>query len=102
MSNACNHLERKYEQTRGALKLMSKYDFGVSIDTKSDLILWDIDLLKEINLKNNVIFKFTITTLNDELSRIIEPNACISIKRFQAIKELSKNGIFVGIMMNPV
>ncbi len=102
MSDTYNPLELKYEQTRGALKLLSKYNFGVSIDTKSDLILRDLDLLKEINSKNNVIIKFTITTPNDELSKIIEPNVCVSSKRFKAIKELSNNGIFVGIVMNPV
>lgn len=102
MSDTYNPLEKEYEQTRGALKLISKYGFGVSIDTKSDLILRDIDLLKEINSKNNVIIKFTITTPNDELSKIIEPNVCISSKRLQAIKELTDNGIFAGIMMNPV
>lgn len=102
MSDTYNPLEKEYEQTRGALKLISKYVFGVSIDTKSDLILRDIDLLKEINLKNNVIVKFTITTPDDELSKVIEPNVCISSKRLQAIKTLSDNGIFTGIMMNPV
>ena len=102
MSDTYNPLEIKYEQTRGALKLISKYGFGVSIDTKSDLILRDIDLLKEINNKNNVIVKFTITTPYDKLSKIIEPNVCVSSKRLEAIKELSDNGIFVGIMMNPV
>ena len=102
MSDTYNLFEKKYEQTRGALKLISKYKFGVSIDTKSDLILRDIDLLKEINSKNNVIIKFTITTPRDELSKIIEPNVCVSSKRFKAIKELSDNGIFTGIMMNPV
>lgn len=102
MSDTYNPKELKYEQTRGALKLISKYGFGVSIDTKSDLILRDIDLLKEINSKNNVIIKFTITTPNDELSKIIEPNVCVSSKRLQAIRTLSDNGIFVGIMMNPV
>lgn len=102
MSDTYNPLEKEYEQTRGALKLISKYGFGVSIDTKSDLILRDIDLLKEINSKNNVIIKFTITTPNDELSKIIEPNVCISSKRLQAIKILSDNGIFTGIMMNPM
>lgn len=102
MSDTYNPLEKEFEQTRGALKLISKYGFGVSIDTKSDLILRDIDILKEINLKNNVIIKFTITTPNDELSKIIEPNVCESSKRLQAIKKLSDNGIFVGIMMNPV
>ena len=59
-------------------------------------------MLKEINSKNNVIIKFTITTPNDELSRIIEQNVCVSSKRFQAIRQLSDNGIFVGIMLNPV
>lgn len=102
MSDTYNPKELEYEQTRSALKLISKYGFGVSIDTKSDLILRDIDLLKEINSKNNVIIKFTITTPNDELSKIIEPNVCVSSKRLQAIKKLNDNGIFVGIIMNPV
>lgn len=91
MSDTYNPLEKEYEQTKSALKLISKYNFGVSIDTKSDLILRDIDLLKEINSKNNVIIKFTITTPNDELSQIIEPNVCVSSKRFAAIKTLSEN-----------
>ncbi len=59
-------------------------------------------MLKEINSKNNVIIKFTITTPDDNLSKIIEPNVCISSKRLEAIKILNDNGIFTGIMMNPV
>ena len=102
MSDTYNPFEKEYEITRGALKLISKYNFGVSIDTKSDLILRDIDVLKEINSKNNVIVKLTITTPHDELSKIIEPRVCVSSKRFKAIKELTDNGIFAGIIMNPV
>lgn len=102
MSDTYNPCETKYEETRGALKLILKYGFGVSIDTKSDLILRDIDLLKEINSKNSVIVKFTITTPDDELCSLIEPNVTVSSKRFQAIKTLNENGIFTGIMMNPV
>ncbi len=102
MSDTYNPMEIKYQQTRGALQLISKYGFGVSIDTKSDLILRDIDLLKEINSKNNVIIKFTITTPDDNLSKRIEPNVCVSSKRLEAIKILNDNGIFTGIMMNPV
>ena len=102
MSDTYNPMEIKYQQTRGALQLISKYGFGVSIDTKSDLILRDIDLLKEINSKNNVIIKFTITTPDDKLSKIIEPNVCESSKRLEAIKILNDNDIFTGIMMNPV
>lgn len=102
MSDTYNPNEFKYEETRNALKLISKYDFGVSIDTKSDLIVRDIELLKKINTKNNVIIKFTITTPHDELSKIIEPHVCVSSKRFKAMKRLSDNGIFVGILMNPI
>lgn len=102
MSDTYNPQEEKYEITRNALKLISKYNFGVSIDTKSSLILRDLDLLKEINKKNNVIIKFTITTPLDELSQKIEPHVCPSSKRLEAIKKLSENGIFVGIMLNPV
>lgn len=102
MSDPYNPQEKKYEMTRDALKLIQKYNYGVSIDTKSDLVLRDIDCLKEIRKKNNVIVKFTITTASDELSKKIEPHVCPSSKRFAAIKELSDNGIFVGIMINPV
>lgn len=102
MSDTYNPQEIKYELTRGTLKLISKYNYGVSIDTKSDLILRDLDLLKEINAKNNVIVKFTITTPKDELSKIIEPHVCVSSKRLEAIKKLNENGIFTGIMMNPI
>ena len=102
MSDTYNPFEKQYEVTRGALKLLSKYDFGVAIDTKSDMILRDIDLLKEISAKNNVIIKFTITTSDDDLCRIIEPHVCVSSKRYAAVRTLSENGIFAGIMMNPV
>ena len=102
MSDTYNPNELKYEETRKALKLILKYGFGVSIDTKSDLIMRDIDLLKEINAKNNVIIKFTITTPYDKQSKMIEPHVCVSSKRLAAIKTLSQNGIFVGILMNPV
>ena len=102
MSDTYNPLEKKYEITRGALKLIKKYGYGVSIDTKSDLVLRDIDILKEINETNNVIVKITITTPHDELSKKIEPYAPPSSKRFNAIKELTNAGIFAGIMLNPV
>ena len=102
MSDTYNPLEKQYEQTRGALKLLLKYGFGAAIDTKSDLILRDIDLLKEISQRNNAIIKITVTTPHDELSKIIEPHVCVSSKRLAAIKELSGNGIFTGILMMPV
>lgn len=102
MSDPYNKEEAIEYQTRNALKLISKYGYGVSIDTKSPLILRDIDQLKEIDAKNNVIIKFTITTPKDELSKIIEPNVAVTSERLKAIKQLTENGIFTGIMLNPV
>ena len=102
MSDTYNPFEKTYLQTRQALELIKRYGFGVSIDTKSDLILRDIDILKQINMNHNVIIKITITTPHDQLSKIIEPHVCVSSKRFQVIKKLSQNGLFVGILLTPV
>lgn len=102
MSDTYNPQEAKYELTRGALNLLLKYKFGVSIDTKSNLILRDLDLLSQLNQKKSVIVKFTVTTPHDELSKIIEPKVCTSSQRFAAVRKLSEAGIFTGIMLNPV
>ncbi len=102
MSDTYNPFERKLEVTRSALKLIDKYGYGVCITTKSDLILRDIDILKSINEKNPVIVNITITNSDDDMSSIIEPNVCVSSKRFEAIKRISNEGILVGVLMNPI
>ncbi|MDR2824757.1 MAG: radical SAM protein [Prevotellaceae bacterium] len=102
MSDSYNPFEKHYEITRNALKLLKKYGFGVSIETKSDLIVRDIDVFKEINRQQNVILKLTITAADDGLSRIIEPNVCASSARFRALRQLSENGLFTGILLSPI
>lgn len=102
MSDTYNPMEKKYQITRGALKLLLRYGYGVSIDTKSNLILRDIDLLEKINEKSDVIIKISITTPSDNLSKIIEPNVCSSSSRFNVVHKLSDAGIFAGVMMLPV
>lgn len=102
LSDPYNPEENDLELTRNALKLILKYGFGVSIDTKSDLILRDIDLLKEIGARNNVIIKISITTYDDELARKIEPNVISSTRRFEVLEELRKNDIYAGVLMTPV
>lgn len=101
MSDTYNPQEIKYKLTRGALELFAEYGFGVAIDTKSDLILRDIDILKEINRRNNVIVKISITTPHDDLAKIIEPHVCPTSQRLNAVKILNDSGIFAGVMMNP-
>lgn len=102
MSDPYNPCEKEYELTRGALELINRYGFGVSIATKSDLVIRDLDILKEIKTHSPVIVKITITSCDDELCRKLEPNVAVSSKRFTAIKELSKQGIFSGILLMPV
>jgi len=102
MSDTYNAFEKDLEMTRGALKLLRDYHFGVSLETKSDLVTRDIDLFRDIQKYNDVIIKLTITSADDELSKKIEPNVAVSSKRFQAIKELSEAGIFTGILLHPV
>ena len=102
MSDTYNPFEKKYEVTREALKLIDKYGFGVAIATKSDLILRDIDILKNINTHSPVIVKFSITCGDDNLSKVIEPNVCVSSKRFESIKKLRDAGIYTGVLMMPL
>ena len=102
MSDPYNPLEKEYSLTRGALELINMHGFGVSIATKSSLITRDIDILKKIKSHSPVLVKITVTTYDDELCTKIEPNVVVASKRFSAIKELSDNGIFTGILLMPV
>lgn len=102
MSDTYNPFEEDEQLTRGALKLIEHYSFGVSLETKSDLVIRDIDILKKIAEKNSVNIKMTITCAEDELSKKVEPNVCVSSKRFAAIKEISDAGIFTGVLMTPL
>lgn len=102
MSDPYNPFEKEYSLTRGALELINTHGFGVSIATKSNLVTRDIDILKKIKSHSPVLIKITITTYDDELCKKIEPNVGEASKRFSAIKELSDNGIFAGILLMPV
>lgn len=102
MSDTYNPFEKELELTRQALKLIEYYGFGVVVTTKSDLVIRDIDLLKAINEKQSVCVNLTITTIDDELCKKIEPHAPVSSLRFEAIRQCSEAGLFTGILMNPV
>ncbi|HYE80844.1 MAG TPA: radical SAM protein [Clostridia bacterium] len=102
MSDPYNPFEKEYRLTRGALELIDRYRFGVSIATKSDLVTRDTDVLKSIQSHSPVLIKITITTCEDGLSKKIEPNAPLSSRRFEVISELSGKGIFAGILLMPV
>lgn len=101
MSDPYNPFEEKYKLTRGSLELIDKYNFGINIITKSELITRDIDLYKKIASHSPVCVKLTITTFDDDLCSKIEPNVSVTSKRFEAIKKFSEAGIFTGVLIMP-
>ncbi|MEW8957211.1 radical SAM protein [Clostridium sp.] len=102
MSDPYNPFEKELNLTRGALEIINNYGFGVNIITKSDLILKDIDVLKSINKYAPLCVIFTITTYDDNLCSKIEPNVSLSSERFEAMRILSREGIFTGTLLMPV
>lgn len=102
MSDPYNLFERQLEITREALKIIDDMGFGISLSTKSDLVVRDLDILQNMNRKQSVIIKITITCADDILSKKIEPFAPPSSKRFECIKQLSDAGIFCGVLMMPI
>lgn len=102
MSDTYNPFEETYNITREALKVLRDLHFGVCIESKSDLILRDIDILKQIHQDSPTIIKLTVTTTNDELARIIEPNAPSSSKRLAAIAKMASEGLYAGVLMMPI
>jgi DNA repair photolyase len=102
MSDPYNPFEKQLEITRKALKIIDATGFGISLITKSHLVVRDLDILENINKKQSVIINITITCAEDMLSKKIEPNAPPSSKRFECIKQLSTAGIFCGVLVMPI
>lgn len=94
--------ERKYQLTRSMLKVLANYRHPVSMITKNGLITRDIDLLKDLAADNLVQVYISITTLNEELRRKMEPRTASGIKRLNTVEQLAKAGIPVGIMNAPI
>ncbi|WP_152395229.1 SPL family radical SAM protein [Paenibacillus guangzhouensis] len=102
MSDPYNHDDVEHQLTRKALKLIHQYRFGVSIATKSEYVIRDIDLLAQIQTQAPVNVSLSITTANDMLSQQIERRVSPSSARFQALKELSAAGIYAGVLLMPI
>ena len=84
-----------------SLELIEKYGFGVTVITKSDLILRDIDLIERINKKTKAVVQISLTTYDDELCKIIEPNVCVTSKRVEVLKECYKRNIPTVVWFSP-
>ena len=95
-------LEEKLRYTRGALEIIEKHGFGVAIQTKSTRILRDLDLLQRINEKTKAVVQMTLTTHEDALCRILEPNVSATLERVAALKRFRDAGIPTVVWLCPI
>lgn len=95
-------VEKHYQLTRGALKLLVKYGFPVHVLTKSNLVTRDVDLLQEIEHNKQALVSFSITTCDDDLGKKVEPGAALVSERLAAMQSLASRGINVGVLLMPV
>lgn len=94
--------EKKFEITRKMLKVLANYRHPVSIISKNSLVLRDLDLLQDLAADNLVHVYISITTLDEELRRAMEPRTASSIKRLKTVEALAKANVPVGIMNAPI
>ena len=102
MSDPYMHCEEELRLTRKCLEIIHKYGFGAAIQTKSDRILQYIDLLDEINRSAKCVVQITLTTYDDDLCRIVEPNVCNTRRRIEVLEKLQERGIPTVVWMTPI
>jgi len=102
MSDPYLSLEPELELTKTCLSLINQYGFGLSIQTKSNRILRDLDLLKSIHEKSKCVVQITLTTYDEELCKIIEPGVCTTRERFEVLLKLKENNIPTVVWLDPI
>lgn len=95
-------LESELGYVRGALSLALRYGFGFTLQTKSDRVLRDIDLLQAINERTKCVVQMTLTTCDEALCRKLEPNVCTTSARFAALQKLREAGIPTIVWLSPI
>jgi len=95
------HLEEELQVTRQCLMLIERYGFGLTILTKSARILRDIDILGAINTKTKCVAQLTLTTYDEKLCRILEPNVSTTFERFAALEAMRDAGIPTVVWLDP-
>ena len=95
-------LENRLNFLRKAIEMIYDYGFGFTCITKSDLILRDLELLKKINEKSKAVVQMTMTTADDDLCRILEPNVCTTKRRVEVLKTLNEADIPTVVWLCPI
>ena len=102
MSDPYMHCEERLRLTRRCLEIILQYGFGAAIQTKSDRILQDLDLLEEINHSTKCVVEMTLTTFDDDLCGILEPNVCSTKRRIEVLEKMQEKGIPTIVWLSPV
>ncbi|MBQ9198668.1 MAG: radical SAM protein [Lachnospiraceae bacterium] len=102
MSDPYIPIEEELQITRRCLNQIERFDFGVVIQTKSNLILRDIDILERINKKTKCVVAMTLTTFDDELCKKLEPGVCVTSERVKVLMEMKKRGIPTIVWITPL
>ena len=102
MSDPYMHCEAELGLTRKCLEIILRRGFGAAIQTKSDRILRDLDLLEEINRNAKCVVQMTLTTWDPPLCRIIEPNVCDTQRRIEVLEEMRKRNIPTVVWLTPI
>ena len=95
-------LEEELRMTRGALEVLERHGFGVTVHTKSARILRDLDILRKINEKSKAVVQMTLTTHDDVLCGILEPNVSVTSERVAALKCFRDAGIPTVVWLCPI
>jgi DNA repair photolyase len=95
-------IEEQLQLTRKSLEIIDRYGFGLAILTKSSRILRDLDLLKRIHLHSKCVVQMTLTTFDEKLCRILEPDVSTTNERFETLKTLRDNGIETVVWLDPI
>ena len=96
------HVEEKLMLTRRCLEIIDRYEYGLAIQTKSTRILRDMDLLTSINEKAKTVVQMTLTTYDEDLCKIIEPNVSTTKERFEALMQFKDAGIPTVVWLSPL
>lgn len=96
------HIEENLKLTRKCLELIDQYEYGVAVQTKSTRVLRDMDLLKSINDKTKAVVQMTMTTYDETLCKILEPNVSTTKERFEALLQFKEAEIPTVVWLTPI
>jgi DNA repair photolyase len=102
MSDPYISIPENLANIRSCLEIIEKYGCGLAIQTKSDLILRDLDILIKINEKAKCVVETTLTTYDEALCKILEPNVCTTKARFEMLKAMRDKGIKTVVWISPI